>query len=117
LGQVKDIIIENAPWGKEDSSPSTNAANAFASPDWWISHLEIELDEAFKKELIAAKKLAPNRAEASFTLKLSGFGRGAVTLTDRGVEVKATRVQAGDNIGTLDAFFKSATIARPKLSL
>jgi hypothetical protein len=64
--------------------------------------------------LIAAKKLAPSKPEATFALKLN-FAKGAVTLTDRGVEITATRAQAGDNIGTMDAFFKPVCIAKPKL--
>jgi hypothetical protein len=115
IGVVTDIIIENGPWGQELLAPSTNTPKGYASPDWWVSHLEIELDETVKKELISAKKLAPSKPAATFTLKLTGFGKGAVTLTDRGVEINATRAQAGDNIGTLDAF-KPTKITKPNLS-
>jgi hypothetical protein len=59
--------------------------------------------------------LAPTKAAETFTLKLAGFGRGAVNLTEKGVEIKATKAQAGDNIGTLDAFFKPAITAKPKI--
>jgi hypothetical protein len=101
MGIVKDIIFENSR----------------ESPDWWVSHLEIELDETFKKELFAAKKLTQNKSAATLILKLTGFGKGAVNLTEKGVEINATRAQAGDNIGTLDAFFKPIKIAKSKLSL
>jgi hypothetical protein len=114
IGIVKDIIIETSPLGQE---LSTNTSKGFASPDWWVSALEIELDEPIKKELIAAKKLVPSKPEATFALKISGLGRGAVTLTDRGVEINATRAQAGDNIGTLDAYFKPIKIDKRNLSL
>jgi hypothetical protein len=114
IGTVKDIIIESAPRAQE---LSTNPQKGVASPDWWISALEIELDEPVKKEFILAKRLVPNKPETTFALKLAGFGKGAVTLTDRGVEINATRAQAGDNIGTLDAFFKPIKIGRPNLSL
>jgi len=110
IGVVKDIIIENGPVGQERSS------KGFASPDWWVSALEIELDEPVKTELVAAKKLASSKPEATFALKLAGFGMGAVTLTDRGVEINATRAQAGDNIGTLDAFVKPMKIDKPRLT-
>lgn len=116
IGIVKDLIIENGPWGRELPSPSTNTPKEYASPDWWVSHLEIELDETFKKELIAAKKLAPSKPAATFTLKLTGFGKGTVNLTEKGLEIKTTKAQAGDNIGTLDAFFKPIKIAKPNLS-
>jgi hypothetical protein len=110
IGVVKDLIIENGPRGQESLSQK-----GYTSPDWWISHLEIELDETFKKELIAAKKLAPTGQTATFALKLTGFGKGSVNLTDKGVEIKVTKAQAGDNIGTLDALFKPTTITKPKL--
>jgi len=113
IGVVKDIIIESDPMGQE---PAINITKGFASPDWWVSALEIELDEPVKTELVAAKKLASSKPEATFALKLAGFGRGAVTLTDRGVEINATRAQAGDNIGTLDAFFKPMKIDKPRLT-
>ena len=117
IGIVKDLIIENGPWGQELLSPSTNTPKGYTSPDWWVSHLEIELDETVKNELIAAKKLAPGKPATTFTLKLNGFGKGAVTLTEKGVEINATKAQAGDNIGTLDAFFKPTKIDKPNLSL
>lgn len=100
IGLVKDLIIQNSQ----------------ASPDCWAIHLEIELDETFKKELVTAKKIAIGKPEATFALKLAGLGKGTFNLTDRGVEINATRAQAGDNIGTLDAFFKPTKITKLKLS-
>jgi len=61
IGVVKDIIIENGPVGQERSS------KGFASPDWWVPALEIELDEPVKTELVTAKKLAPSKQEATYT--------------------------------------------------
>jgi hypothetical protein len=117
IGIVKDIIIESGPSEQEILSP-TNTPKRYASPDWWVSHFEIELDETFKKELIAAKKLVLNKPEATITLKLTGFGKGAINLTGKGIEIKATKAQAGDNIGTLEPSFKKLIkIAKPKLSL
>ena len=107
IGVVKDLIIENV------QQPVSASIKGFSSPDWWISALEIELDEPIKNEFIAAKKL-PQRAE-TFVLKLTGFSKGAVNLTEKGVELSATRAQAGDNIGTLDAYFKPTKITRPIL--
>jgi hypothetical protein len=114
IGVVKDLIIENS---QERLSTANNTIKGFASPDWWISALEIELDEPVKNEFIAARKLTPatSKAAETFALKLTGFSKGAVNFTERGVELSATRTQAGDNIGTLDAFFKPAKITRPSL--
>jgi len=112
IGVVKDLIIETAPWKQESLSQK-----GYTSPDWWISHIEVELDEEFKKELIATKKLAPIKTvEPVFTLKLTGFGKDALNLTEKGLEIKTTKAQAGDNIGTLDAFVKP-TIAKPNITL
>jgi hypothetical protein len=113
IGVVKDLIIENGTLGQESLPSSTNTSKGY----WWVTALEIELDESFKKELVVAKKLAPSKLETAFTLKLTGFGRGAVNLSEKGLEIDATRAQAGDNIGTLDTFFKPAKIAKPRISL
>jgi hypothetical protein len=98
IGIVKDLIIETVP-------------------DWRVSHLEIELDETFKKELVAAKKLKSNDQAATCTLKITGFGKDAVNLTEKGLEIKTSKAQAGDNIGTLDTFFKPAAAAKLNLPL
>jgi sporulation protein YlmC with PRC-barrel domain len=111
IGVVKDLIIETGP-GDGLLLPSSNLPKGFASPDWWVFALEVELDEGFKNELVAAKRLAPTKTAETFALKLSGFGRGAVALTEKGVEIKTTKAQAGDNIGTLDALFKPAKIGK-----
>ncbi len=112
IGVVKDLIIETS---QENLLTTSTTNKVFSSPDWWISALEIELDEPVKNEFIAARKLAPSTSKSTeaFVLKLNGFGKGAVNLTERGVEINATRTQAGDNIGTLDAFLKPARITRP----
>ena len=73
IGVVKDIIIENGPWGQELLSPAANTPKGYASPDWWVSHLEIELDETVKKELVSAKKIGSNQTRSNICTKTSRF--------------------------------------------